>query len=193
MNFNLIDIMCGAIATQKIKQDRINPWKDSVFEDIDTLKNDFSGKVGEQLIAEICKIAGLDSSYTEDSTNQDDGTYDIIINGKRLEIKTARMSSDGKRNFQHESLRDYGSDYFIFVDIEPDKYYLTIIPSNFDFKSQHPILGRKPHLRKESTNVYKFDFGSSTIKKGLENGVTIEINSNTRSEDVVSFMQRIIV
>ena len=191
MNFNPIDIMREAIATQKNKQDKNNPWKDSLFEDIDKLKNDFSGKVGETVIAEIFKLAGLDISYTEDCTNQNDGTYDIVTNNKRLEIKTARMGSD--KNFQHESLRDCGSDYFVFLDIEPDKYYLTIFSSNFNFKSQHPILGRKPHLRKGSTNVYKFDFSFSTIKKGLEKGVTIEINPTTRSEDIVNFIQRIVV
>ena len=47
--------------------------------------------------------------------------------------------------------------------------------SDFDYNRQHPILGRTPHLRKGTTDVYKFDFGKKTIKNGIESGITFEL------------------
>ena len=87
-------------------------------------------------------------------------------------------------------MRSTGCDKYVFVDVVEDKFYVSIFDSKFDYTKRHPIFGRKPHLRKGTTDVYKFDFGLSTIQKGIDAGYTIEINKDTKTEDVENFFKK---
>ena len=187
LNNNAISIFSDTITEQKQKQTEASLWDDSVFEDIDTLKNDYSGKAGELFAAKLCKQYGIPYEYDEDVVNQDDGTYDIIIKNKLVEIKTARVGNDG-RSWQHESLRDYGCDYFLFIDVDPGAVYLSIFPAKFDFKKPHPVFGRRPHVRKGSNSIYKFDFGPSSHRKGVAKGLTLKIDASTSDKEIRKFI-----
>jgi len=154
---------------------RNNIWLGSKYEQINLLKNDESGKAGELLIKQFCKKNNIKTSYYEDIISTD-GTYDIIIENKKVEIKTARVSSNG--SFQHEGLRlDEYSDFYFFIDILPEYYYLTIIPSKTIKKEiKHSILGIMPHLRRRTENTYKLDFRETTsIKKAIAAGISIKV------------------
>tara|TARA_R110000824_G_scaffold6012_4_gene27619 strand:- start:3935 stop:4531 length:597 start_codon:yes stop_codon:yes gene_type:complete len=154
------------------KQEANNNWINSPLEKINALKNDYSGKVGERWLEKLCKGYELDCSYSEDQIDSE-ATYDLIINDLKVEVKTARF---GKcKSFQHENLRSSGCDKYTFIDVLPNSVYITVIDSDFDYNRQHPILGRTPHLRKGTTDVYKFDFGKKTIKNGIESGITFEL------------------
>ena len=122
--------------------------------------------------------------YDEDK-NSKDGTYDIKINDKKAEIKTARLGVHGA--FQHETLKKDGYDYLIFVDITPEHFYLTILP-RFDMMTRHPLIGRTPHPRKGTTDVFKFDFGESNIQRCITAGVSMKVDVNTPIDDVVTFV-----
>ena len=191
-NNNAISIFSNTIIEQKEKQTEASLWDDSVFEEMDTLKNDYSGKAGELFAARICKQYGISYDYSEDDVNQEDGTYDITIKNKLVEIKTARVGNCG-RNWQHESLRDYGSDYFMFIDVAPSAVYLSIFPSDFDFSKQHPIFGRKPHKRKGSDGIYKLDFGPTSHTKGIKNGLTLKIDASTSDLEIKNFINKQII
>lgn len=173
-------------------QEKNNPWHGSKFEIFDKLKNDTSGKAGERFVKQICDETNVSFSYEED-INAKDGTYDIIILDKKVEIKTARIGV--KNDFQHESLRCRGYDYIIFLDICPNYYYLSIVDINSfgNFIIQHPIFGVAPHLRKETTGTFKFDLRETTsIKKGIEKGVTIKVE-NESVEEIKQFIIKSIV
>jgi len=185
-------ILVDVIAEQKQKQAEATLWGGSTYEEIDGLKCDHSGCAGEKLTHRLCNQLGIPNEYDENVVNQDDGTYDVIVKGRLVEVKTARVGSDGD-SWQHESLRDHGCDYFWFNDILPNGYFITIIPSNFNFQQKHPILGRTPHLRKETSGTYKFDFGRITLKKGIDAGVTIFVDNNTDDKEIRDFINRIIV
>jgi len=189
---NATRIFCDVIAEQKHKQTEASVWGGSVYEEIDELKNDYSGGAGEILIHRLCNHLGIDNDYDENVVNQDDGTYDVTIKKKLVEAKTARVGNDGA-SWQHESLRDHGCDYFWFNDIVPNGFYITIIPSEFNFQQKHPILGRTPHLRKETGGTYKFDFGPATLKKGLNAGITIFVDNNTTDKEIRDFINKMIV
>jgi hypothetical protein len=186
---NTISIFSKTVKEQKSKQQEASIWDDSVFEDIDTLKNDYSGKAGELFAKQLCEQHDLAHVYDEDIVNQEDGTYDIAIKGKLIEIKTARVANTGN-NWQHESLRDYGSDYFMFIDISPDSIYLSIFSSKFDFSKKHPIFGRTPHKRKGSDGIYKFDFSSKQHAVGIKNGLTLKIDKSTTDKEVKDFLDK---
>ena len=187
INNNAISIFSSTITEQKQKQQEASIWDDSVFEDVDSLKNDYSGKAGELFASRLCKHFGIDYNYNEDEVGQDDGTYDITINGKKIEVKTARVSNTGD-NWQHESLRDYGSDFFMFIDLDPEGFYLSIFPSTFDFSKRHPTFGRKPHQRKGSEGIYKFDFGKPSLQKGISAGLTIRVDGDTEDSAIKEFI-----
>jgi hypothetical protein len=187
-NNNAISIFSDTITEQKQKQSEASLWDDSVFEDMDTLKNDYSGKAGELFAARLCKQYGIPYVYDEDVVNQEDGTYDITIKNKLVEIKTARVGNCGK-NWQHESLRDHGSDYFMFIDVAPTAVYLSIFSSKFDFTKQHPVFGRTPHMRKGSDGIFKLDFGPKSLLKGIKKGLTLKIDSNTVDKTIKEFIK----
>jgi hypothetical protein len=169
-------------------QNKVNNWKKCVFEKINKLKNDYSGKVGELLLFEICKLTKINCEYNED-INSKNGTYDLIIKSKKIEIKTARCSISG--SFQHENLRNDGCDYHIFIDIMPNYYYITILPK-FDLKQKCIIMNRTPHLRSKTTGVYKFDFSKKNIINSIKQGYSIEINNNTSLDEINIFINNIV-
>ena len=167
------------------KQEICNNWTDSNYEIINLLKNDHSGKTGEKMISQVCIHNNIDSKYDED-INSKDGTYDIIIQNKKVEIKTARFGLS--KSFQHENLRNDGSDYYLFIDVKPQYYYITIIP-HFDLSKKCNIMERTPHLRKGSDNVYKFDFGEPNIIKSTQKGFTIKVEDSTTFEEIGNFIR----
>lgn len=168
------------------EQNRRNKWTSSLWRSINELKPDYAGKVGELFIVEMCKNMGLDFQYTED-VNSKDGTYDIMIMGKRVEIKTARIGlQDG---FQHETLKTTGYDYILFLDIMPAYMYFTILPI-FDMTKRHPVIGRTPHPRKGTTDVFKFDFSEKNIIKAMEHGCSIRVGEGMDTDIVKAFIEK---
>tara|TARA_R110001583_G_scaffold23235_1_gene86069 strand:+ start:3522 stop:4100 length:579 start_codon:yes stop_codon:yes gene_type:complete len=192
MSNTAIEIFANVIAEQQNKQSQSVWWDKGHYSSIDSLKPDYSGKAGELLAKSLCETLGIKYSYDEDIVDQDDGTYDITIKGTLVEIKTARVGCYGD-NFQHESLRDYGCDHFMFIDVTPHNFYLSIFPSDFDFRQKHPIFGRTPHLRKGSDGIYKFDLSLASLKKGINAGVTLLVNDKTSDGNIRDFINKRIV
>ena len=76
----------------KKEKNQITGWENSLFEDILDLSIDRSGKIGEKFIVHLLEKSSIDFTYDADTnTCNEDGTYDIKILGKRVEVKTARM------------------------------------------------------------------------------------------------------
>ena len=184
-----IDVLKNIGNEQLELQRRLNAsWVDAEFTSIQQLRPDYSGKCGEKLIVELCRKGGMEVEYNGDSNvNAEDGTYDAKICVKKDEIKTAWRGSNG--SFQHESLRANGCDQMIFVDIAPNHYYITVL-EKFDMTVAHPIIRRKPHLRKGTTDVYKFDFGEPHLQRAVEAGISIKVDRTTSMEDVYTFLKR---
>jgi hypothetical protein len=159
-------------------------WAGSPLETINKLKPDSSGKVGELFLLKLCTDAGMNCVYTGD-VNSTDGKYDVVVNGKQVEVKTARLGA--QHGFQHESLRAEGCDYYAFVDITPTAVFVTVIET-FNMTERHPVLGRKPHLRKGTTDVYKFDFGMNALEAGVRAGCTLKVDATTPLDAVGAFL-----
>lgn len=54
-------------------------------------------------------------------------------------------------------------------------------------------MNRKPHLRKGTTDIFKFDFSENNIKKSIKNGFSIQIENNTLLEDIIIFINTLII
>jgi hypothetical protein len=168
----------------KIQSEK-NIWKDSPLKDINDLKVDYSGKVGEVFISRLCKAGSIENKSTGD-INSKDGTYDQIILSKKVEIKTARI---GCGKFQHENLKSDGCEYYLFLDITPNYFYITIIP-HFNLKEVHPITSTKPTLRKGTTDVFKWDFTEKHLALFELSGKCIKVMEDTTSEKITEFIKQ---
>jgi len=180
----LIQAIGDALAA---KQNDSNQWLGSTLESINQLIPDYAGKVGEHFIQQLCATGTVQCEYDED-VNSKDGTYDVKINSKKVEIKTARRGGkSSKGSFQHETLKTDGYDYLLFIDITPTHFYITIVP-RFDLTKTHPLIGRTPHPRKGTSDVFKLDFGESNIQRCIEGGVSMKVDGDTTMEAVRTFV-----
>jgi hypothetical protein len=181
-----VRMMYDVIQSQTEREQCDNdPWNMSVFQDIQHLKCNNVGNVGEYLIKNLCEH--LEIPYVYEGTknkNNENGTFDIMIENKRVECKTARLGKHG--SFQHETLRKNGCDCHVFVDICPDSYYLTVLPE-MSFEQIQELTGRKPHPRKGTTDVFKLDFGEPTFQKLIQTNHTVHVTSSTSQHELKTF------
>jgi len=177
----------------RVQKEGNKKWNNATLASIQSLCSDFSGKVGELFLNEVCRVGGATVIYDGDANiGAEDGTYDVKIQwgegvAKKNEVKTAWQGKNG--GFQHESLRAEGCDQYIFVDIMPECFHVTVL-AKFDMKAPHPIIGRKPHLRKGTDDVYKLDFGESNLKKAVAAGISIRVDASTELGAVVEFLKK---
>ena len=175
----------------RVQREANTAWNDSYLESIQMLRPDFSGKVGELFFNRMCEQVGMKVTYTGDANiDAADGTYDAKIfwtSEKKDEIKTAWRGSNG--GFQHESLRAKGCDQTVFIDIAPNHFYITIL-AKFDMTKTHPVIGRTPHLRKGTTDVFKFDFGEVNLQRAIVAGLAIKVDESTTMEQVATFLKK---
>jgi hypothetical protein len=163
-------------------------WKDSPLESLDKLKNDLSGKVGELFIESLCKQSFIPHVYDGNSIPTD-GTYDIIINKRKIEIKTAKLGKH--KTFQHEGLRLKGYDNLLFIDVTPTYAYVTIIP-HFNLMEKSKIFEKKAHLRKGTSDVFKFDFTIKDLEILVIKGHTLKLSEETTILELSTFIKRIV-
>lgn len=182
-------IECGEREYEK--ENTNNKWIGKDFYKISTLKSNNVGNVGENLLTNICKYGKIDVSY-EGTKNKDatDGTYDVKINNKRCEIKTARIGLSD--TFQHESLRNEGCDYYVFVNILHEYAYITILPK-FNLETTNEIMKVRAHLRKGTSNVYKYTFCEKHLRVSYSKGYTIKIDNNTTICSVATLISNVIL
>ena len=171
-------------------QNAANVWRNTPLQAINELKADPAGKVGEELMKTICLACNIPNESTGDK-NSKDGTYDQKIGDalKKVEIKTARL---GGNKYQHETLKNQGCDYWLFIDLKPDGGCITILP-HFDLTNKHPITGTTPSLRKGTTDVFKWDFAENHLNKFVATGKAIKFDKNTPMHQLGDFIKLNIV
>lgn len=156
-----------------------NIWKGSPFEPMQILSVDACGKWGENFLNKILISYGFKVKWDADkNTNASDGKYDLMVNRNRVEVKTSFRNRDTPQGnhggWQHENIyKDHVWDKLALIDVDVNGVYITIL--NFEemvFDNKHPILNRKPTLRKFRDDGYKFDFGLNTAKLGIKGGLT---------------------
>jgi hypothetical protein len=173
-----------AIYDQKKKR---NIWENSKWYHIADLENDDVGKAGERIIAEFCKKGNIPSEIDGLKTKElGGGVGDGTINGKTVEIKTARLGSNNT-SFQHELGEcPWVADFMIFLDIAPEKMYLTIF-KNFteDFykgsgcnssKKCVPYFPTKSICWRKQKGAFKLD---TTVTINKKSEFTFTVTSDT--------------
>jgi len=99
-------------------------WKPGIskFYKVKQLSIDERGRNGQEFLQTVFKIAG----YKTQGDNEKTGDWDIKINNKRVEVKTACM--DRTKKFQHENVhRTNNYDFLFFLDIAPEDIYFAVV------------------------------------------------------------------
>lgn len=154
----MIDALLTGIirATLRERQDR-HGWDDGVFADMLKLSIDQRGRVGEALLAQALRAAGVPgvtlAGGKKDRTNKH---WDIRTADMDIEVKTATLGRN-TNTFQHESIeRDRQYHALALLDIAPNDVYLT-------WKTKARIDWRKLH-RRANSNFYKLDLKLSALE-----------------------------
>jgi len=169
-------------------------FNDCEYKIVNTLKPEYAGQLGEDFINNICKECKIPKNHAK-KKNTEDGTYDMKIKGKRVEIKTARLGTKGR--WQHETLRNEGCDFYLFLDIHPENIYLSLL-KKFDLSKEIDFIrvykdtkrerGKKATLRKGATDVFKLDLSIKEMKQLVEQKKTFVINKKTSFEEINKFI-----
>jgi hypothetical protein len=174
-----------SIKKHKNKQKR-DIWADSEWKNISDLEIDDIGSVGEEIINNFCQKASIVSEIDGTKTKQvGGGIGDGKIKGKTCEIKTARLGCSGN-SFQHELGEvPWKSEYMIFLDIAPEKMYVTIFKNfseEFYKKSGtnnsikcSPYFPTKSITWRKKKGAFKFD---TSIAINEKNKYTFVIDKN---------------
>lgn len=107
-----------------------------IFEKINSFEGNAIGQIGEKFIKELCREFSIAFDDSKNEVIHDE--YDIIINNKKIEIKTARKGLKNN-NLQFNGINPrYNHDYIILIGLEPTKAGFLIIPGKeiYDHKTR---------------------------------------------------------
>ena len=189
-NISFASLATELIDKQHAKKQTRDIWGNSKWKNINELENDDVGKVGEEIINDFCKKAGIDSKIDGNKTKKvGGGIGDGTIKEKTCEVKTARLGSD-ESSFQHELGEvPWKAKIMIFLDISPEKMYITIFPNfteEFYKKSGSdnsnkcsPYFPTKSVCWRKMKGAFKLDTTIKINETNQKNGYTFRIDSET--------------
>jgi hypothetical protein len=181
------------------KEENRDIWKNSPYKELVKLEKNNVGKVGEEIINDICKSSGIDAYCNGDKTKKiGGGEGDGKIMGIPVEIKTAYQGSSST-TFQHElgEVPWRCAKYMIFVDIAPECIYLTIF-KNFEesiYKSRDKLsyFPTKSITWRKQKGAFKLDTSVKINEISVENGHAIKITQMTSKDSIASFIKKVVV
>ena len=200
---SMTNVFKQTLEHQYEKKQKRDIWENSEWKHIAELENDDVGKVGEQTINQLCVNAGITSNIDGSKTKElnGGGKGDGSIYCKSVEVKTARLGSSGD-SFQHElGENPWNAEFMLFLDIAPDKMYITIFPnfsqefykkSGTDSKVKcNPYFPTKSICWRKQKGAFKLDTTTSINK---ENKYTFVIDSHmTGFDSFKNFVDGIII
>jgi hypothetical protein len=156
------DVRLLALIAAKLKRHYVgkgaDPWARSPFGWIRTLPSRQVGKIGEQLVEELCKVMGLDVKPSEDSE------ADLIIAGRRVEVKFSTLWKNGDYRFQQ--IRDQNYEFAVCLGVSPSDAHCWVIPK--ELLRQH-VIGHTPqHTGKRGTDTFWLSFKAASPPEWLE-------------------------
>lgn len=124
-------------------------WRDSPFRWMaEGLPSRTKGKVAEELVARWCTHKGFAVTQTGDSE------ADLMISGKRVEVKLSMLWATGVFRFQQ--FRDQDYDYGICLGISPNDVQCWVIPKIVLLEEATP-----QHLGRRGTDTRWLSFPAS--------------------------------
>ena len=194
------DTFIKVIKAKYDEAQRRDIWEDSRWNYISKIENDDVGKAGEKVIQEFCTHSNVPAMIDGLTTKEiGGGIGDGTINGRSVEIKTARLGS-GCSSFQHELGEvPWKAEYMLFLDVSPTTFYVTIFPNfseEFYKKSGNdnslkcgPMFPTKSICWRKGAGAFKLD---TTVKINEKNEYTFCWNPERKWEDFGEFVNKMI-
>jgi hypothetical protein len=116
------DFLLLAEAANFIKEEFIcehTPWVGSPFEWVRSLSSGSKGKLGKRLVSQWCALKGFTVNPSPDSD------ADLLVNGRRVEIKFSTLWQGGFYKFQQ--VRDQNYEYAILLGISPSTAHCWVL------------------------------------------------------------------
>ena len=164
-----------------------NIWANSPYKKLVEIPSDARGKWGENYVATLIKNAGIKVEEKGLKKDKNGEIYDLLIEEKdKWEQKMATMGKN--ETFQHENLSTNNTPCgWIFLDVEPDKIWLTML-RKCDISKNIPEIGKMAHLRKKTDDVHKLDFSKRSINKAQKSGICINLTESSE-EGIRKFLR----
>jgi hypothetical protein len=164
-----------------------NIWANSPYKKLVEIPSDARGKWGENYVATLIRNAEFKVEEQGLKKDKNGEIYDLLIEEKdKWEQKTATLGTN--ETFQHENLSTNNTPCgWIFLDVEPDKMWLTIL-RKYDLSKKIPEIRKKAHKRKNTDDVYKLDFSRTSIENAMENKICINL-TEASEEDISKFLR----
>ena len=102
-------------------------WANAPFGKIRQIPNTKVGDVGQDFLEAVCRELNLDYEFplNKKGGRAKQSPWDIMIQGKRFELKTASEDSKGKFQFNHiRYTRDY--DALVCIGISPSEIFFEL-------------------------------------------------------------------
>jgi len=158
-------------------------WKNTFFDFLLPYTPDGRGRLGEGMLVTLLReLTSFNVSWDQDKNilHENGDIYDMLVNEFRVEIKTATVGYNHKKKkvthtYQHENIYEASLwDKLVFLDIEPNGYYLSIINhKDMPFhEKRHAIFETKAT---KHMSAWKFDTRKNTLNRGIAGDITIYI------------------
>lgn len=117
--------------------------KSGIFEKILHFEGNAIGQIGEKFVKEVFKALNLALDELPGDIIHDE--FDLLSNGKKIEIKTARKSLNNN-TFQFNGINPkYNYDYIILLGITTQSVHYYIVNKKQDYHYNHTL--RKEYIK----------------------------------------------
>lgn len=112
--------IANTLKANDFREGEADLWADSPFKWIKTRPSRQVGKIGEKLVEHWCKKKGLDVKPSPDSQ------ADLVIAGKRVEVKFSTLWEVGTYRFQQ--IRNQNYEYAVLLGLSPFEAHCWVVP-----------------------------------------------------------------
>lgn len=189
------------IKTKYEQKEKKDIWKLSEWSRIAELENDYVGGVGETFLQQLCDSCNIPAVIDGTKTKElGGGCGDGTIHGRSVEIKTARAGTGNTMSFQHElGERPWHAEYMCFIDIAPDKFYITIFPNFTEEQYKQcskcePYFPTRSFCWRKKSGCFKLDTTENLneTQSTVPYNYTMRWNKETSFDNVGNFINKII-
>lgn len=117
--------------------------KSGIFEKILHFEGNAIGQIGEKFVKEVFKALNLPLDELPQEIIHDE--FDLLSNGKKIEVKTARQGLNNN-TFQFNGINPkYNYDYIILLGITAESVHYYIVDKRQDYYYNHTL--RKEYIK----------------------------------------------
>lgn len=180
INNTLIEI----INTKKNEIDKLK--EKGIFDNINFLEGNAIGQIGETFIQKLCENNNINHVFVKNTHDE----YDLKINDKLIEIKTARKGLK-TNTLQFDGLhRGYKYNYIILIGLKPSEVRYLIIEGRVEDKYHSDKDKRGFYLENVNGKERKLTNMSPNDKENFKLTIT-DFNQLKQIENIINDLKKI--